>query len=87
VTQELMPVPDLVREIVKNLVDFPDEVHVEVTASERTSILEICVNPRDVGKVLGKRGVNITAIRQLAHAAGGREKVRYVVDVHEPERY
>lgn len=57
---------EFVEYLVKNLVEFPDHVKVECFEGERGMIVEIRVNQGDVGKVVGKRGATINAIRTIA---------------------
>ena len=64
---------DLLVDIVKAIVDKPDEVIIDVTESENTMIYELRVGDGDVGKVIGKHGKNIGAIRTLLSAATAKE--------------
>ena len=60
----------LVRYLVTNLVDDPDSVSVTVSESDDAITYEIALSPDDVGKVIGRQGRIIKAIRTLARAAG-----------------
>ena len=60
----------LVRYLVTSLVDDPDAVTITVTDSDEAITFEIALNPDDVGKVIGRQGRIIKAIRTLARAAG-----------------
>ena len=64
---------DLLVEIVKSIVDKPDEVTIDLTESENTQIYELRVGDGDVGKVIGKQGKNVGAIRTLLSAATAKE--------------
>ena len=64
---------DLLVDIVKAIVDKPDEVTIDVTESENTMIYELRVGDGDVGKVIGKHGKNVGAIRTLLSAATAKE--------------
>ena len=64
---------DLLIEMVKAIVDKPDEVTISVTESENTQIYELRVGEGDVGKVIGKHGKNVGAIRTLLSAATAKE--------------
>ena len=55
---------EFVEYIVKKLVDRPDQVKVSQIDSERTVILELSVDPADLGKVIGKNGRTAKALRQ-----------------------
>ena len=70
--------------IVKNLVDYPDEVVVTETAGTQTAICELRVNPADVSKIIGKQGRNIMAIRSLLECVGARQHKRTHLEIIEP---
>lgn len=78
-----MEVRELIEEIVKALVDSPDQVHCAEVHGTHSCVLELTVAPDDVGKVIGKRGVHADAIRRLVHAIGGKRKRRYVLEIIE----
>jgi len=77
---------ELVIEIVKNVVDHPDEVDAREVEGEQTTIIEINTNPEDVGKVIGKKGRTIKAIRTLVNAAAVRQGKRVSVEIVEPQK-
>ena len=64
---------DVLMDMVKAIVDKPDEVSIEVTESENTQIYELRVGEGDVGKVIGKKGKNVGAIRTILSAATAKE--------------
>src|SRR5438105_2124034 len=73
---------DLVDYIVKNIVDHPEAVVVEaVPGRGRAETLEIRLDPGDVGRVIGKGGRNIEAIRSLVKASAIKEHHRVNVEV------
>ncbi len=63
----------LLEEIVKTIVDKPDEVKVEVNESENIIVYELNVGDGDLGKVIGKKGRNVNAIRTLLSASNAKE--------------
>ncbi len=63
--------------IVKSLVGKPDEVKVERTIDERGVLLELTVDPEDLGRVIGKRGGTAQSIRTLLRALGTKNDARY----------
>jgi predicted RNA-binding protein YlqC (UPF0109 family) len=72
-----MPAADvraLVEFLVKGLVDRPEAVTVRASERDRMVVVEVRVATEDVGKVIGRRGRIVGAIRTLAKAAatGGR---------------
>jgi predicted RNA-binding protein YlqC (UPF0109 family) len=71
----------LVQSIVRALVDYSDEVSVTELHGHSTTIIELSVAKEDLGKVIGKRGRTINAIRTVLNAAGASEQKRVVLDV------
>lgn len=71
----------LVRYLVESLVDVPESVEIACTESEDVIRFEITLDPTDVGKVIGRGGRIIKAIRTLARAAGSTEGRQVEVDV------
>ena len=63
----------LLEDIVKSIVDKPDEVVIAISEGENSQIYELRVGDGDVGKVIGKQGKNIGAIRILLSAATAKE--------------
>lgn len=78
-----MEVRVLVEEIVKAIVDNPDDVLVSEVEGTHSTVLELKVAREDVGKVIGKKGVHADAIRRLVHAIGGKQKRRYILEIIE----
>lgn len=63
--------------IVKSLVGNPDEVVVERIIDEKGVLLTLTVNPEDLGRVIGKRGVTAQSLRTLLRALGTKNNARY----------
>lgn len=63
--------------IVKELVGHPDDVVVERRIDEKGVLLELTVNPEDLGRVIGKRGVTAQSLRTLLRALGTKNDARY----------
>ena len=74
---------ELLEAIVKPLVQYPDEVNVTLTDREDAQLLELRVNPSDMGKVIGRQGRIAKAIRTVMRAASGREGKKVIVDIVE----
>ena len=79
----VLTVRDLVVEIVKALVDFPDNVVCREVQGTHSCVLELEVAKEDIGKVIGRKGIHADAIRRIIHAAGGKQKMRYVLEIIE----
>ena len=68
--------------IAKQLVDNPDKVSVDVTTpDEHTIELNLKVDESDIGKVIGKQGKNVNAMRTLLNAVGGKEHHRATLQI------
>lgn len=63
--------------IVKSLVGYPDDVVVERIIDEKGVLLSLTVNPDDLGRVIGKRGVTAQSLRTLLRALGTKNDARY----------
>jgi predicted RNA-binding protein YlqC (UPF0109 family) len=73
----------LVENIVRSIVDCPDEIRIKEVVGEHAHVLELTVAKEDVGKVIGKGGAHAAAIRTLPAAASGKEKKRYILEIIE----
>ena len=74
---------ELVLYLAKNLVDNPGSVTVNEISGSQTVILELSVEPDDLGKIIGRQGRTAKALRTLVNAAGlkaGRKVVLEIVD-------
>src|SRR5690606_886053 len=73
--------------IVKSLVGNPDAVQIERRIDEKGVLLELTVDPEDLGRVIGKRGATAQSLRTLLRALGTKNDARYnlkIVDNGEP---
>lgn len=68
---------DFVEYVVKSLVGNPDAVSVARTIDEKGVLLELSVDPEDLGRVIGKRGGTAQSIRTLLRALGTKNDARY----------
>jgi hypothetical protein len=74
---------DLIAEIVKALVDQPEQVSVNEIGGSHTTVLELRVAKTDMGKVIGKQGRTAQAIRTILSAAAGKTRERYILEIVE----
>lgn len=72
---------ELTEYIIKSLVDKPQVVVVTEVTSERSIILEVNVAEEDVGRIIGKQGRTISAIRTVLNAAAAKLKKRVVLEL------
>ena len=64
---------EFIEQAIKLLVDKPDEVKVDIVETEQRLIYELTVGEGDYGKVIGKRGRNISALRTLVFAINAKQ--------------
>ncbi len=74
---------DLVEQIVKALVDRPEEVQISEVQGNHAHVIELTVAKEDLGKVIGKGGAHASAIRTILAAASGKENKRYILEIIE----
>jgi len=72
---------ELLETIARSLVDYPEEVSVNIVECDKTLILELKVSKDDMGKVIGKQGRIAKAIRTVVKAAAVKENIRVVVEI------
>ena len=74
-----------VEDVVKVIVDFPDEVKTVRTVDEMGVLISLEVNPEDMGKIIGKEGRTAKAIRTLLRVMGAKNQSRINLKIVEPE--
>jgi uncharacterized protein len=74
---------DTIEMVVKALVDDSEAVDVREIDRNGTTRIEVRVAQTDMGKVIGKQGRTVRALRSLVYAAGVKQNRRYVLDVVE----
>ncbi len=72
---------ELLEYVAKALVDFPEDVSVTEVEGDNVTTLELRVNEKDMGKVIGKQGRIAKSIRALIKAASGKTSKRVVVEI------
>jgi len=73
----------LIEYIAKRLVDRPDEVVIREVAGETTFVYELRIGEGEIGKVIGKHGRTIHAIRTILSGVAGEENKRVVLEILE----
>ncbi|HEU4794278.1 MAG TPA: KH domain-containing protein [Pyrinomonadaceae bacterium] len=75
---------DAIEMIVKSLVDDKETVDVrEVEQRNGATLIEVRVAQQDVGKIIGKQGKTIRALRSLARIGGAKQNRRYLLEIVE----
>lgn len=75
---------EFVEYVVKSLVDYPEDVKSERKIDEMGVLLELTVNPKDMGKVIGKEGRTAKSIRTLLRVLGAKQNARINLKIIEP---
>lgn len=63
--------------VVKSLVGKPEAVHIDRRVDDKGVLLELTVDPEDLGRVIGKRGATAQSLRTLLRALGTKNQARY----------
>ena len=74
---------ELIKFIAQALVDNPEEVQVNEVEGEQTSVIELKVAKEDLGKVIGKQGRTVRAMRTILSAASTKIRKRAVLEILE----
>lgn len=78
-----MDMKALIELIAKSIVDNPDMVVVNGVEGENSTVLELRVSKEDIGKVIGKNGRTITAMRTILNATRAQKFKRHILEVLE----
>ena len=74
---------DLIEYLAKSLVDNPDQVNIHEVTGEKVTILELSVAEEDLGKVIGKYGRTLKAMRTVLSAAGLKANKKTILELIE----
>ena len=83
VSGDIRDMEGFVEYVVKALVDNPDQVVISTVDGKEGATIQVRCCKEDIGKIVGKRGKTIMAIRSLVSGAAGRQHKRVSVDVLE----
>jgi uncharacterized protein len=73
----------LIEFLAKSLVDQPDAVEVQEKPGDHGLVIELKVAPEDIGKIIGRSGRTIKALRQLLSAAASKSKAKVSLSLME----
>ncbi len=79
----MIEIKEVVEYLVKLIVDKPEEVEISEKSGEHMIIFEIQANKQDFGKIIGKHGKNIQAIRTLVSAVSAKAGKRATIEIIE----
>jgi hypothetical protein len=74
-------IKELVEYLVKSLADHPEKVELEEREEDDTVVIELKISPDDIGKIIGKSGNTINAIRTVLQTAASSQKKRARLEV------
>jgi uncharacterized protein len=74
---------DLIRIMARSLVDKPEQVNVKEITGEQAMIFELRVSKDDVGKIIGKQGATVKAMRTILSAASAKNRRRSTLEIIE----
>ena len=80
-----MELKTLIENLIKKIVVQPDQVQVIENEGEETLIFEVKVAPEDMGRVIGKKGKNIEALRTIVLSLGVKHKKRCLLQLLEAD--
>jgi predicted RNA-binding protein YlqC (UPF0109 family) len=69
--------------VVKGLVEYPDDVTITPIQREGTTVYELRLHAQDIGKVIGRQGMTINAIRSLLLAGSAKKGMRCTLEIVE----
>ncbi len=76
-----IPVRTFLRTVMSQIIDHPEELDIEIIEGERAIVIETRVAPIDAGRVIGREGRTINALRVLVAALAARGHKRAVLDI------
>ena len=74
---------ELIKRIAESLVDYPDQVSVKEIQGDRLVVYELNVAKSDMGKIIGKKGRNVDAIRTILRAVAVKLRKRVLLELVE----
>ncbi len=83
VHEQSKQISDLIRYIIQEMVDNSEQVNVSIIEGTQSLVIEVSLAKADMGKLIGKRGRNIDAIRTILRAASATAKIRTVLEITE----
>ncbi|MFZ6015007.1 MAG: KH domain-containing protein [Patescibacteria group bacterium] len=74
-----------IENLVKSIVNHPEDVRTERTVDERGVLITLHINQEDMGYVIGRQGQTARALRILLKTVGAKENARVNLKIYEPE--
>ena len=76
-----MQIEEILTAVAQRIVDYPEEVAVEVQEAGNMTVYVLYVDERDRGKIIGKRGRTADSLRALMMAFTGKDRRRYLLEI------
>lgn len=74
----------LLEDIIRSIVNYPNEVKIEKVVDERGVMFRLWVNQGDMGLIIGKKGITAGAIKHIVKLAGYKTKSAISIKIEEP---
>lgn len=74
----------LLRQLIVEFVEFPDEVEIKEIEIGKQTLLTIKANPKDIAKIVGKEGSTIHSLRKIVKIIGAKRRINYILDLAQP---
>ena len=84
--QAMSPVATLMKMVIISLVDEPGQVSITEITGHASTVIEVRTAPRDLGKLVGRRGRTADALRTLLIGLSGKARRRFLLELIEPRR-
>jgi predicted RNA-binding protein YlqC (UPF0109 family) len=78
---EVTAMKELVEIMAKALVDHPDQLDVTEIPGRDTLVIELKAAKEDIGKIIGKKGRNVQAMRTILNAASGKHRKSVILEI------
>ena len=77
---------EFVRYVLQQICKHTDDIQLEQIEDKRGTLIKITVNPEDMGKIIGKSGQTISALRLLVKSIGAKQNKKITLKVIDPEQ-
>jgi len=71
----------LVETITEYLVDYKEDIIVDISEGSEVLVIEVSVNPKDIGKIIGRKGVTADSFRTILGCAGAKQGKKTVLQI------
>ena len=86
-TQEEQALAEQLERLIGRMVESPQDVHIQAIPQRSMTVFRASVARHDLGKVIGRQGRTVRALRQILEARAELDERRYDLEIHEPEKH